>query len=206
MVTADGEELALEFLNTLLRVGSPLAEERIPDGAHLLGWLESTSALSDEEVRESRRRFGTAELDAVAASARDLREGLRAVVAGWARRGTLPSDPLVGRLNALLAAAPRTASARVVGRSLVIEETRRLDGSLALLAPVAEAFAELFANGARGLVRSCAADDCSIWFYDRTKAHRRRWCSMAACGGRAKARAYRRRQARAREPRGRDRG
>jgi predicted RNA-binding Zn ribbon-like protein len=197
MVTEGGADLALEFLNTLVRVGSPASEERIPDGAHLLGWLESTRALSDEEVRALRRRFGTADLDAVAATARDLRECLRAAVAGWAKRGALPSDPLVGRLNALLAAAPRTASVRVAGRSVVVEEARRLDAPIALLAPVAEAFADLFARGVRGLVRPCAADDCSIWFYDRTKAHRRRWCSMTACGAREKARAYRRRQARA---------
>jgi len=33
-----------------------------------------------------------------------------------------------------------------------------------------------------------------MWFYDRTKSHRRRWCSMALCGNRAKARAHRERQ------------
>lgn len=202
MVTEEGEHLALEFLNTLVRAGSPAPEERIPDGAHLLAWLGSTRTLSDEEVQAARRRFGAGDLDAVAATARDLREGLRTEVAGWARRGTLPSDPVVGRLNAFLAAAPRIASVRVGGRSVVIEEARRLETPNALLAPVAEAFAELFARGIRGLVRPCAADDCTIWFYDRTKAHRRRWCSMTACGAREKARAYRRRQAGARASRG----
>jgi predicted RNA-binding Zn ribbon-like protein len=46
----------------------------------------------------------------------------------------------------------------------------------------------LFAEGDRRLVRECGSYACSLWFCDRTKAHRRRWCSMGACGARAKGR------------------
>jgi len=44
--------------------------------------------------------------------------------------------------------------------------------------------ASLLAAGDRHLVRQCDGVDCTMWFYDRTKAHRRRWCSMALCGNR----------------------
>jgi predicted RNA-binding Zn ribbon-like protein len=30
-----------------------------------------------------------------------------------------------------------------------------------------------------------------LWFFDRTKSHRRRWCSMAVCGNRHKAARFR---------------
>jgi predicted RNA-binding Zn ribbon-like protein len=59
-----------------------------------------------------------------------------------------------------------------------------------LLVPVAEAAASLFLLGDRRLVRHCEGAGCPMWFYDRTKAHRRRWCSMAVCGNRAKARRF----------------
>lgn len=42
-------------------------------------------------------------------------------------------------------------------------------------------------------IRSCAHDDCVLWFLDTSKGGRRRWCSMERCGNRAKAsRHYRR--------------
>lgn len=62
------------------------------------------------------------------------------------------------------------------------------------LAPLAEEAAQLLAEGDFGLVRQCEHPECTLWFYDRTKAHRRRWCSMAVCGNRAKVAAFRKRQ------------
>jgi predicted RNA-binding Zn ribbon-like protein len=41
------------------------------------------------------------------------------------------------------------------------------------------------------LIRACEGSACTILFLDRTKAHARRWCSMAICGNRAKVAAYR---------------
>ncbi len=39
-------------------------------------------------------------------------------------------------------------------------------------------------------IRSCAHDDCVLWFLDTSKGGRRRWCSMERCGNRAKARRH----------------
>jgi len=44
------------------------------------------------------------------------------------------------------------------------------------------------------LTRKCEHPECTLWFYDRTKAHRRRWCSMALCGNRAKVARFRQQQ------------
>jgi predicted RNA-binding Zn ribbon-like protein len=62
------------------------------------------------------------------------------------------------------------------------------------LAPVAKAAAELLAGGYFELVRRCEDRDCVLWFYDRTKSHHGRWCSMAICGNRNKVAAFRQRQ------------
>jgi predicted RNA-binding Zn ribbon-like protein len=40
----------------------------------------------------------------------------------------------------------------------------------------------------------CADPDCTHPFLDHSHGHRRRWCEMAACGDRAKAKAYRARR------------
>jgi predicted RNA-binding Zn ribbon-like protein len=40
-------------------------------------------------------------------------------------------------------------------------------------------------------LKACRGDDCRWAFYDETRNRSRVWCSMATCGNRAKARAYR---------------
>ncbi|HZD77839.1 MAG TPA: CGNR zinc finger domain-containing protein, partial [Acidobacteriaceae bacterium] len=60
--------------------------------------------------------------------------------------------------------------------------------------PLAEAAAAFLATANFDLVRACEGVECVLWFYDRTKAHRRRWCSMGVCGNRAKIVRFRSRQ------------
>lgn len=74
---------------------------------------------------------------------------------------------------------------------LVLGRVPRGDAIAALLGPVAEAVAHLLADGDFALVRQCEHPECVLWFYDRTKAHKRRWCSMALCGNRHKAAQFR---------------
>lgn len=69
----------------------------------------------------------------------------------------------------------------------------RADAISSLLGPVAEAVAQLLVESDFDLVKQCEHPDCILWFYDRTKSHKRRWCSMAQCGNRYKAAQFRRR-------------
>ena len=69
-----------------------------------------------------------------------------------------------------------------------------------LFAPIAEAVADLLCYGNPAYIRKCEDPTCVLYFYDTTKNHSRRWCSMAACGNRAKAAAfYQRRSNKAKE-------
>jgi predicted RNA-binding Zn ribbon-like protein len=43
---------------------------------------------------------------------------------------------------------------------------------------------------APGRVRQCANDECSLFLIDRSKSNSARWCSMAGCGNRLKARRH----------------
>jgi predicted RNA-binding Zn ribbon-like protein len=52
---------------------------------------------------------------------------------------------------------------------------------------------------APGRLRPCANDECQRFLIDRSKANNARWCSMAVCGNRMKARRHYQRQ---RETRG----
>ncbi|WP_422755556.1 CGNR zinc finger domain-containing protein [Micromonospora sp. WMMD708] len=41
-----------------------------------------------------------------------------------------------------------------------------------------------------GRLRACANDECALFLLDRSRSNTGRWCSMAACGNRLKARRH----------------
>ena len=71
-----------------------------------------------------------------------------------------------------------------------IEFVAREGGLDWLLAAVARSAAELVAEGAGARLRLCANPRCGLFFYDNSRTHRRRWCSMAVCGNRNKVAAF----------------
>jgi len=70
-----------------------------------------------------------------------------------------------------------------------------------LLAAVARSAAEIIAEGPRARLRLCANPRCGLFFYDTSRTHRRRWCSMTVCGNRHKVAAFARRHASVRRAR-----
>ncbi|MQA88533.1 MAG: hypothetical protein GEV03_28950 [Streptosporangiales bacterium] len=80
----------------------------------------------------------------------------------------------------------------VTGRPprLVPRDPESVDVALArLLAAVAEAVAD----GTLDRLKACREPGCRWAYYDHSRNRSRAWCSMAVCGNRAKARAFRRR-------------
>lgn len=70
-----------------------------------------------------------------------------------------------------------------------------------LLAAVARSAAEIIAEGPRARLRLCANPRCGLFFYDTSRTHRRRWCSMSVCGNRHKVAAFARRHSSVRHAR-----
>lgn len=181
----------LAFVNSTARPQG-VRIELLGDGADYVSWLRDALLVDGDDAARIEAAFSGADLDAVAAEARQLREELRPVVAAWADGADLAQLPDVrDRLNELLALDNRYDRIESDG----LRAHRRWDEPRQILAPPAAAIADLLTAGDRGLARKCESDPCTLWFYDRTKAHRRRWCSMSLCGNRAKARAHRQRVA-----------
>ena len=172
------DHLALDMLNTEAGTGDARQDFWHTSDA-VLDWLEHcgidagavAGPVADTLLRDAR---------ALRAAARDL---ITRRVQG--ERG----DP--ARLNHYLAAMASTpvlvwdeAQPQLVRQGAAPSPARAL-GALA------EAVATLLADGDFALVRQCEHPDCVLWFYDRTKSHRRRWCSMALCGNRHKAAQFR---------------
>jgi len=175
-----GDHLAMDLLNT----------EALRDGAAVDFWLDGHDVvrwLAQHGVAPAHDEGGP-DLDALLAQARALRAVARTLIVQ--RKAGRAGD--VAGLNAYLQAyvsAPQLV--RAGDGKLTLARVARAEPIAALLGPVAEAVAQLLADGDFDLVRQCEHPDCILWFLDRTKAHKRRWCSMALCGNRHKAAQFR---------------
>jgi len=167
---------ALDLVGTVAeRTTTRVEQLTTPD--RLADWLVAAGLLDTAPAAT------TADL----AAAQHLREALYAVLRAASDALPLPPDALALVHGA--AAGPAT--------TLTLDATGGLhrdgDATTALTA-VARAAVELVGGPDRHLLRWCANDACTHPFLDRSRGGRRRWCGMAGCGDRAKARAYRARR------------
>jgi predicted RNA-binding Zn ribbon-like protein len=175
-----GDNLAINFINTRRMVEGQLTDTLQSD-SDVKAWLRRLEV----PVAKGSLPFSDGVL---LKGARELREiALAAVQDRKSKKG-----PSLAALNRFLADAP-SHSALTTDDTRNIQMTRVYGKETigAFLAPVAEAVADLLAHGDFGLVRHCEGNACVMWFYDRTKGHRRRWCSSTGCGNRAKVAAFR---------------
>jgi predicted RNA-binding Zn ribbon-like protein len=188
-----GGHPAIDFLNTSL---TPDGEriETIPDGHAFLEWLVSAKLIEEMEAPKLARRFGVKALDAGAAEARKVREWARQWLERWRTRPRADYGEEIAALNKLIARASRTRELRASGEGLAFVDRLEIDSAGALIALVATQLATLLADEDPALIRDCAGSGCTLTFVDRTKAHRRQFCSASACGNRAKVAAFRNRQ------------
>ena len=69
------------------------------------------------------------------------------------------------------------------------------DPAASALSAVARDAIVLFTTEDVRRLRECASPECGLLFLDLSRPGRRRWCSSGACGGKARAAAYRQRRA-----------
>ncbi len=188
-----GSQPAMDFLNTAYGPAEKRVEV-IGDGRAFLDWLVGAGLITEQVAAKLPRRFGQEALDAAAAEARKVREWARAWLTRWRDAPRRDYGDELAVLNELLAREARHREVIAAGRDLRLADHARLDSADSLLALIAAAIAELVSSEHASLVRSCAGTDCTLWFLDRTKAHRRLFCSASACGNRAKVAAFRERQ------------
>ena len=182
---------ALELLNSRATPSpgsGPI--ELIGDGTSYLRWLVRTGLIDDDDLAVLQDVFSADQLDGAAGHARTLRETLRPLLLDWAGEKSVPFPvDVIDELNALLAQDRRYTQLNADNGTLLLDERRCWEQPTQLLVVSARAWAHLLVEGDPTLIRQCPG--CTIIFYDRTKAHRRRWCSMALCGNRAKVRRHR---------------
>ena len=154
------ESFLLALLNTTPVIDGVPSDE-LEDRAHAFDWLAS---------------FGGEGSDAEWRLVLEVRAALQAVV-----RADAPPDALAAVL-AGAALIPAITAGEVTWALSVAP-----DRALAVRAILAW---DTLAKTSAGRLRPCANDECRLFLIDRSRAGTARWCSMAICGNRMKARRH----------------
>lgn len=179
-----GNNLALDFVNsTMFELN---ADE-------LLGWTVAAGLVDDKEANTLRGKWSKYPLDSIL----KFRLFLRQVVTKLAENRELNRADIEA-VNRLLREdcgyleLRRTPEGFAKGFKVDLSDPGKV------LVPIMESFVDLLCYGNLDFLRTCENPDCMLFFFDTTKSHQRRWCSMAVCGNRAKAaKFYQKKKARA---------
>jgi len=165
---------AIDLAATLQARLSASPRELLNSPDDLARWLVS-ARLADHPLKTTAKDL---------ALARQLREAIF-VLAG-VRRG-MGADAARKTLNRIAAGTPAVPRLQADG-------AMRLEGAACtLLVTLAREAVQLFSEAAN-LIRQCQSPTCTIYFVDTSRRGDRRWCSMSACGNKAKVNEFRRRR------------
>lgn len=156
------------------------AELTRPD--QLRAWLTQQRLLADEtQVTEGDLRRII-----------QLREALRGLLRANNEGAFLAAQ--IETLNHLASNAPLTVHFEQDGSSSLQSDVAGVDGVIARLVGIV---LTSMTDGTWTRLKACRNERCQKAFYDNSKNRSGAWCSMANCGSRLKARAYRERHTKA---------
>lgn len=190
-----GGHPALDFCNTRAGWGSSAPKEYLQSYDHLLLWAREAALIEPDRAAALRRAALASPTGAhdVLAAALDLREATYAVALGdrsAARFRVVAERARVARAAAIL--RPQPCSANTEPGPLARWDIPRDEIDAPLLAISAQVD-NLLCGPLAGVIAACGGIGCGWLFADPRR--RRRWCDMAVCGNRAKARRHAQRRA-----------
>jgi predicted RNA-binding Zn ribbon-like protein len=188
LILTPRRDLCLDFANTLAWRGSAPSEtlHGLPD---LLQWCAASGGLPAGAIEGS----GTwaeqhpGQAATIFRGAIAIRETTYRIFHA-AASGSTPADDDVSALSRALKETPARSALQRIGAGFGWRVERRRPATAAtLLAPALWSAGDLLTGPQLARVRECANGKCLWLFLDESKNGTRRWCSMQACGNRAKA-------------------
>jgi len=185
-----GGNLCLDFVNTWGDRGRP-DTDGLQTYAQLLAFARQTGLLEPQTEGElaGQARAETSAAAAAIQAARNLREAMYGIFSARAHDRSVPDLDLECLNGALQEALPNLRLG-LEGSALVWHWQGERGTLTSPLWPIARAAADLLTGEAAAPVRECGGAACTWLFLDHSRGRSRRWCSMASCGNRAKARRH----------------
>ncbi len=195
----DGGHPVLDFTNTTDTVelrGTGKDDDYLGDYLDLLAWCHRTGYLPEAAIEELAGYAARHPQEAAEAleKARELREAVFGLLLAWLQGRPPPAEPL-SIFNRHLSQALAKAFLRggsTPGQRYALElDLEHGEKPLEHVAlRLAQQAAELLTSLDSARLKICGNPRCGWLFLDTTRNSSRRWCDMAACGNRAKARRH----------------
>ena len=150
--------------------------------------LSDPNALERWLVAHGLMESGQEVSDADLKNAIAVREAIRGVIGANTGATIYPLD--IATLNGAAAASRLRARFGADGKARLEPEAGGVAGAMGKL--VAIVFTAM-ADDDWSRLKLCGSSTCRWAFYDRSRNHSSRWCTMASCGNRQKARRFRQR-------------
>jgi predicted RNA-binding Zn ribbon-like protein len=186
-----GGDLSLDFNNTVDWIGlEPQAGEKLTDYGRLVAWAQEGGVVNENASRSllaARDRRPEAAHAALESALRTRGLIHRIFFRVLKDPGAVRED--LERVNELLAKLPA---------QLEYDEDQNTfswawethDPMTGFLQPVVWSASRLLTSPDIARVKTCTNEDCGWLFLDTSRKHNRKWCEMAVCGNRAKARRF----------------
>lgn len=189
-----GGHPALDLVNTLdWRFRDSGTDELLSSYADLLAFTEQCGLLTARQARRLRNETAPAAANRVLRETRDLREALAETL--YARiEARRPAATALTALERHLKAARHRETLASSGPRFAWELAGGDDTPDCPLLLLARAAGDLLVSPTLDKLRDCGDPQCRWLFLDTSKNHTRRWCKMAVCGNRMKARRFRERR------------
>ena len=183
-------ETAFDFLNTLELENGALVE-RLTSLDTAATWLADAAVAPDATTITGLAR-SVADRDALLRRLITARTALRDVAHAVAHEEAPPRSA-IDEVNRTLAGRERIELV-AADDGVRLGHSHVGDAVDDLLARIAGAIVREIGSGHEDRIRICDNETCRWIFFDESRGGRRRWCDMASCGNRAKARRHRARQ------------
>ena len=193
--TRIADALCLDFANTTISQHGEYIE-LIQSFADFVQFLLENSVLSPAIAGDLINNWRLSDQNRALVSARNFRDRIRKM-AEQLSQNQPPDGSILQEINEMLAHQSGCMSVVKSTTGYELRHHRNFDQPEHLLVPLAESAASLLCEKDRNLVKKCSNSNCGLFFYDNTRNHTRRWCSMQTCGNRMKVNSYlqRKRQA-----------
>ncbi len=180
----DGNNLALDFVNTVEYRNTEREIDWLTSYFDALGWAERasilTSAMMDRLWEQAENQDSSFWYEEVLSRREVLHTLFFRIIS------QVPdSAPAIQEFNALYRSVRRRIDAGADGFSWMFPEIEA--EPVGFLQPVVQAAADVLVTGNPERLKRCSDSECGWLYYDTSKNNSRRWCSMKTCGNRAKA-------------------
>jgi predicted RNA-binding Zn ribbon-like protein len=179
----DGNDRCLDFLNTEMYEGDQRIE-LLEDFADIVDWLK-VSGLIDSKTANEILIDKKVNKQKVLRDIRGFRSNIKKMIKEISL-GKPSGYPGIKAIN------------QILKTNKVYTQVHNHNGNFELmtiptspnhdpLVLIAETVVDLLTQKDLSLIKNCSDPLCTLLFYDESKNHTRRWCSMNRCGNRAKA-------------------